>query len=586
VRQIDRYEIVEELGQGSMGVVYKARDPQLDRVVAIKTLRDDLGLPRQAYAEFRDRFYQEASAAGRLNHPNIVAVYDVKEVDGTPYIVMEYVDGGRSLEAILRDEAPLPAATAVALVGQICGALGYAHAHGVVHRDIKPGNILVTRAGEVKVGDFGIARIAGRKLTQTGVKLGTPSYMSPEQARGRDVDSRSDLFSVGVILYEALTGADAFPGADTESVLYQIVHEPVRPLRERLGTVPAAMEAVVTRALAKDPQQRYQTAAELADAARRALTGPAGTGRAWVDGLAGLARRRAVLLGAGGLVVATAVAGVTYRYLSEPAAPRLAAATVGAASANRGREIAPKAPSGSGAAEQPGSPSTAAEPSTGAGGGLGASTETAAGSTPADTSGVIPWRDAPPPAAPPAPPRAPERRPEPRARLEPEASDPVEVRGRILAALAVENLRDVRVDVDRTLHVDLRGTVPDESSLDAAMRLTRGVRGVRSVASRLTVASLAPPSFPSRPVPSPPPPLVVASPADVQQAVLTALLANRLRDVKVAVDTQLNVHLTGTVFGERALQTALDVARRVRDVRSVTADIKVVKFDPGNFRDN
>src|SRR5262245_48891367 len=216
VTRIGRYEIQAELGQGAMGVVYRAHDPQLGRTVALKTLRRDLGLPPEQYADLKRRFYQEATAAGRLNHPNLVAVHDVVELDGIPYMVMEYVEG-QTLARLIKAEGPLSPERAVSLIVQVCRALQYAHVRGVVHRDIKPGNILVDESGQAKVSDFGIARISGSDVTHTGALLGTPAYMSPEQLDGRVVDGRSDLFSLTVALYEAVTGINPFK--DRKSVV-------------------------------------------------------------------------------------------------------------------------------------------------------------------------------------------------------------------------------------------------------------------------------------------------------------------------------------------------------------------------------
>jgi serine/threonine protein kinase len=267
--RIGRYEILGELGHGAMGVVYKARDPHLDRIVAIKALRVDPGLSRDQQAELERRFSQEAMAAGRLSHPNIVAVHDVVEVDGIPYIVMECVEGRTLADLITSGELRVSATLGLAL--QVCSALDYAHARGVVHRDIKPSNILVTEAGQVKVSDFGIARISGRKVTQTGALLGTPAYMSPEQVCGHDVDGRSDLFSLGLVLYEAITGRDAFRGDDPTAVLYQIVHEEPTPVRDLVPSVSPALDRAIRRALAKRPEERYATAGSFAEALRVTL---------------------------------------------------------------------------------------------------------------------------------------------------------------------------------------------------------------------------------------------------------------------------------------------------------------------------
>ena len=275
---IGRYELLSELGQGATGIVYKAHDPQLDRVVAIKRLHVTLG-GGAPHEDHRRRFAQEATAAGRLNHPNVVAVYDVVEITGVPYIVMEYVDG-RTLADLIGTEAPLPPGRAVQLLRPVCWALEYAHARGVVHRDIKPGNILVADSGDVKLGDFGIARLAGHTATQTGAMLGSPAYMSPEQVRGRGADGRSDLFSLGVVLYEALAGVPPFQGDDVATILYQIAHTQPPPIVSRNSDVSPALEAAVNRALAKDPDQRYATGAALADALAEAILPPSVATRA------------------------------------------------------------------------------------------------------------------------------------------------------------------------------------------------------------------------------------------------------------------------------------------------------------------
>lgn len=269
-QSIGRYEILDTLGQGGMGVVYEARDPHLDRVVAIKTPRADLGLAPEQDAQFRKRFYREAMAAGRLNHPHIVAIHDVLEIDDASYIVMEYVEG-QTLAEVIAGQAPLSPPLVVAMAGQVLSALECAHTQGVVHRDIKPGNILVDRDGAIKVGDFGIARVEGTGVTQTAGALGSPAYIAPEQVRGREADGRADLFSVAVVLYEALSGHRPFTGENFTEVLYQIAHAEPRPLRERNRSVPPALETVIHRALAKEPEERYPDARAFADALRAAV---------------------------------------------------------------------------------------------------------------------------------------------------------------------------------------------------------------------------------------------------------------------------------------------------------------------------
>ncbi len=266
----DRYEIVAEIGRGTTAVVYKARDSYLDRTVAIKIFRPDIGSLHESDAALKRRFQQEAMAAGRLNHRSIVAVHDVGEADRTPYIVMEYVHG-RTLADVIASDGPLRPEAAARTAIQLCEGLEYAHRHGIVHRDIKPGNILIGDDGIAKLTDFGIARIAGTDQTQSGAMLGTPAYMSPEQVRGQAADARSDVFALGVVLYEALTGAAPFRGDDLAAVLYQIAHTDPASLRARAPSVTPALAAVVTRALTKSPDARYPTARALANALAEAV---------------------------------------------------------------------------------------------------------------------------------------------------------------------------------------------------------------------------------------------------------------------------------------------------------------------------
>jgi eukaryotic-like serine/threonine-protein kinase len=266
-----RYELVSELGRGTSGVVYKAHDPKLDRLVAIKILRPELVSLEESGVSLKQRFHQEAVAAGRLTHPAIVAVHDVGESEGRPFMVMEYIEGG-TLADLLLGGRPLPLADAVEIVLQVCAALDYAHRHGVIHRDIKPRNILVG-PGVTKVTDFGTARILGANHTQTGTMLGTPAYMSPEMVRGQVAGPRSDLFSLGVVLYEALTGFNPFNAADLAAVLYRIVNIDAPSVRRHNAELPLALDRVLRRALAKEPDARCGTAADFANALRQAATG-------------------------------------------------------------------------------------------------------------------------------------------------------------------------------------------------------------------------------------------------------------------------------------------------------------------------
>lgn len=260
--KIGKYDVLDVLGRGGMGVVYRARDSRIGREVAIKTLTEGFaGSP-----EMLRRFYQEAGHTGTLRHPNIVTVYDFGDEDGQPYIVMEYLDG-QPLDRIIRDKHLIDLATRVSIIDQVCCALGYAHERGVIHRDVKPANIVVQRDGLVKLLDFGIARTeiqpADSMVTQTGTLVGTPAYMAPERLRGESFDGRSDIFSTGVVLYQLLTGVLPF-AADYPENIQQILHQDPSPLSKHLASCPAQLDVVVARALAKNPQQRYARADDMA----------------------------------------------------------------------------------------------------------------------------------------------------------------------------------------------------------------------------------------------------------------------------------------------------------------------------------
>ena len=249
--RLGKYEIKGALGKGAMGTVYKGFDPHIERYVAIKTIRKDLVDPDLA-AQYMARFKNEAKAAGRLHHPNIVGVYEYGEDAEVTFIAMEFVEGA-GLREYLNRRVEFDFAQLVALMDQLLNALEFAHARGVVHRDIKPSNLIVTNQGVLKVADFGIARVDRTDLTTVGMLIGTPLYMSPEQCRGLDVDSRSDLFSTGVVLYELLTGEKPFRG-NMEQITYKICHEePEPPSRLSKLRLPSAVDQLVATALAKDP---------------------------------------------------------------------------------------------------------------------------------------------------------------------------------------------------------------------------------------------------------------------------------------------------------------------------------------------
>jgi serine/threonine-protein kinase len=260
-KKIGRYKILGELGRGAMGIVYKAEDPNLDRLVALKTII--LAEDSAGRAEYQKRFMMEAKAAGKLNHPSIVTTFDYGEHEGMAYLAMELLEG-TDLRTRLQKES-IPAAEAVAIARQVAEGLAYAHARGVVHRDIKPGNIMLNGDGQPKIMDFGLARMrmADHK-TSTGMVLGTPRYMSPEQISGQPVDQRSDIFSLGIVLYEMLTGTRLFAGEDIHQVQHLITQtEHVPPTRQVPG-LPPMVDFIVARALKKDPTVRYQDARELA----------------------------------------------------------------------------------------------------------------------------------------------------------------------------------------------------------------------------------------------------------------------------------------------------------------------------------
>jgi hypothetical protein len=257
-KTIGRYEIIGLVGRGGMGVLYRARDPMLERDVAVKMMHVDFTLDATA----RARFEREAKAVARLQHRNVVTLHELGEVENTPYIVMEFL-GGQDLDAILRGTKPMTLGEKLDVVCQLCEGLGYAHDQGIVHRDVKPGNVRVLEDGTVKILDFGIARFATTTVTQSGTVMGTPSYMSPEQIMGKAVDGRADLFSAGVLLYELLSGKKPFSGESPTSVAYQIMHTEPSPVRSEVPELPEALNEIVARALQKNPDERYNRASEM-----------------------------------------------------------------------------------------------------------------------------------------------------------------------------------------------------------------------------------------------------------------------------------------------------------------------------------
>ena len=262
-RKLGRYQIVDEIGNGAMGTVYKAVDPMLDRTVALKTI--NVSGSEREMAEYEARFFQEAKAVGGLNHPNIVTIHDVGSSGNMPYLAMELLEGSEL--ATLTDRGqPLPLEKAIDVAAQVAQGLAYAHEHGVVHRDIKPANIMLVRDGIVKIADFGIARMRLAEAKGEAVTpVGSPRYMSPEQVLARRADHRSDIFSLGVVLYEMLTGNAPFSGGDLNAVLFQIVNL-VPPAPSTINSsIPTMLDFIVAKALAKTPDERYATAREFAE---------------------------------------------------------------------------------------------------------------------------------------------------------------------------------------------------------------------------------------------------------------------------------------------------------------------------------
>jgi eukaryotic-like serine/threonine-protein kinase len=268
--KIGRYEIESLVGEGAMAKVYRARDPEIDRVVAVKVLKDELCVDE----DYVNRFVRESKAAGAISHPNIVTVFDVGRYGNAPYITMEFLDE-KSLADAIAEQEKLPIKRVVSIGIQMARALDLAHRRGIVHRDVKPGNILLMEKGEtVKITDFGIARLDRSEdlnKTHAGTVLGTPRYMSPEQAAGRAVDGRSDLFSLGVILYELLTGKKTFDSNNVATLMLQIMQKDPEPIRGLAPDVPASLQRIVSKLLQKRPEHRFQTGAQLAEALEREL---------------------------------------------------------------------------------------------------------------------------------------------------------------------------------------------------------------------------------------------------------------------------------------------------------------------------
>ncbi len=263
ISTLGRYKIVSEIGQGAMGTVYKAVDPIIDRTVAIKTI--NLNLSRQELEEYEARFQQEIKAAGRLNHPNIVTIYDVGKTDQVAYMAMEFLEGNE-LKDIIASGTLMPPDQVVDISSQVADGLWFAHQQDIVHRDVKPSNIMVMKGGIAKITDFGIARLPNSAVkTMTGLILGSPRYMSPEQVIGKTIDARSDIFSLGVVLYEALTGIAPFDGDNVNAIMYATVNTSPPPPSQHNRNVPPMLDLIVAKAMAKLLEDRYQSVKEFGD---------------------------------------------------------------------------------------------------------------------------------------------------------------------------------------------------------------------------------------------------------------------------------------------------------------------------------
>lgn len=265
-QKIGKYVIVNRLGRGGMGYVYHAKDPLIKRDVAIKIIHPDLAEDTMLI----ERFKREAQSAGGLRHPNIVTIYDLGEDKGRPYIAMEYLEG-IDLEQIIKNKTYMPLDKKLDIIIQVCEGLDYAHKHGIVHRDITPSNIRILENNLVKIMDFGIAKITSSQITQTGTIMGKPHYMAPEQVRGEKIDGRTDIFALGVCLYEFLSYRKPFPGENNTSVLLKIINDPPEPLTDENYEHPPQLEEIVQKALQKEPEKRFKTAKEMADALREFL---------------------------------------------------------------------------------------------------------------------------------------------------------------------------------------------------------------------------------------------------------------------------------------------------------------------------
>ena len=319
MKKIGKYKILGIIGKGGMGIVYKGLDPDIEREVAIKTIRVDTIMEGMEKEELLTRVIREAKAAGRLHHPNIITIYDVVRDKDLTYIVMQYIEGP-SLQSLVESGKSYSPREIIDILKPVADALDFAHQGGIIHRDIKPANILIDKAGKPFLADFGVARIETSTMTQAGTTVGTLSYMSPEQVKGQAVDKRSDIFALGVILYELLTGKKPFGGDNMSTIVYRIVHEEPERITEINKDLPPAYESVIRRALAKNPDDRYQSCRELIadfeDPGRMAEATLAFDFKEKGEGSARLKKRRLAFGLAGALALAIIVAGGLFLLLS------------------------------------------------------------------------------------------------------------------------------------------------------------------------------------------------------------------------------------------------------------------------------
>ena len=269
-KSFGRYQVLGVLGRGSMGVVYKAKDPVIGRLLAVKSVPETLGLDTGKKQEYIKRLLQEAKAAGNLQHPNIVTIFDAGETELGPFIAMEYLDGV-TLKEVLTTGKKLSIPQLVELVRQVGEGLDYVHQRSIVHRDIKPANLMIVENNLIKIMDLGIARLPFSDLTREGRLVGSPSYMSPEQLQGESLDGRSDLFSLAIVVYQAATGKKPFPGQNIQEICWRIIHDEWVPATEVEPTLPKEFDSLLAKALSKDREKRFQTGRELFEAIRKLM---------------------------------------------------------------------------------------------------------------------------------------------------------------------------------------------------------------------------------------------------------------------------------------------------------------------------